>query len=695
VYLIITTMNPLSKIYEGLKQIILQLFLIVLVTSMAYADFSLMLGSFKNKDNALKYITAQPKSPLKWGCNVFLEEVQIPDKGRWYRVCLGPFVDKEAALAYKETLRLKGFAGDVVLVKTASEAQSAIPLPPAAAPSPPAPPLKPASEKSELESSLTESVHSEKKLIPDILGREVTEFAPGDPGSGETSTADKVLDYEGGPVTDPAVVATLAEGEKEGPWAEPTDGALAITLEKATLVSLENNWAFRVERFSPDIQRTYEESERAAFDPVVWAEGGWKRERDGLDSVTKGPVFSTGVSEFLPTGTWLDLDFGTTQEQETIVTKPDEEYETNLSLTVTQALLRGRGLDVNLASLRQARIDTRASEYQLRGLAQSLLAEVENAYWDYTLAKEEVKIYEASVELGTKLVNETIERIKLGQLAKSEVFYGEAETAKRRQDLIDAQSFRANARLRFLRLLNPPGENFWQRKVVLLTPPERLVPQIEDVSQHIQVAILMRPDLNQARLAVHRNELEVVKTKNGLLPKLDFFVSLGRTGYASSFGDSVSDFSKGEGGLDVYAGLRFEFPIVNRAPKALYKRSTLALEQQDQALENMAQLAAQDVLSAYIEIARSSKQITASSATVKYQKKKLWAEVERYRFGKSTMFRVSQTERDLVESQVDAVRAVADYIKSLTQFYFVEGSLLVRRGISAPGREPVDMISGN
>ena len=75
------------------------------------------------------------------------------------------------------------------------------------------------------------------------------------------------------------------------------------------------------------------------------------------------------------------------------------------------------------------------------------------------------------------------------------------------------------------------------------------------------------------------------------------------------------------------------------------------------------------------------------------RKKKLWAEVEKYRFGKSTMFRVSQTERDLVESQVDAVRAVADYIKSPTRFYLVEGSLLVRRGISAPGRGPVDLIS--
>ena len=673
-------MNPHSKIYTGVKRIIAQLFLIGLITSVAHADFGLMLASFKDRENALKYVTTQPRSPIKWGCNVFLEEVQVPDKGQWYRVCLGPFSDKKDALKYKKDLRSKGFEGDVVLVKTDSQVQTVSPPPPAA-------PLKPAPERRELESVEADSEYSEKKLIPDILGREVAEFAPLDPGDGETSTADKVLDYEGGPVTD------KDKKEKAGPWAEPTDGALSITLEKATLLALENNWEFRVERFSPDIQRTYEESERAAFDPVLRAEAGWKRERDGIDNITKGPVFSTGLSEFLPTGTWLDLDFGTTQEEETIVTKPDEEYETNLSLTVTQALLRGRGLDVNLASLRQARIDTRASEFQLRGLAQSLLAEVENAYWDYTLAKEEVKIYEASVELGTKLVKETQERIKLGQLAKSEVFYGEAETAKRRQDLIDAQSFRANARLRLMRLLNAPGEDFWQRKVVLLTPPEKLEPRLEGVDQHIKVALLMRPDLNQARLAIQRDELEVVKTKNGLLPKLDFFVSLGRTGYASSFGGSMSDFRGGDGGLDVYAGLRFELPILNRAPKARHKRSTLELEQENQALENMAQLAAQDVLSAYIEIARSSKQIIAASATVKYQKKKLWAEVERYRFGKSTMFRVSQSERDLVESQVDAVRAVADYVKSLTRFYFVEGSLLVRRGISAPGREPVDLIS--
>ena len=467
------------------------------------------------------------------------------------------------------------------------------------------------------------------------------------------------------------------------------DNALAITVEKATLLALENNYAFRLEILAPDVQRTYEAQERAAFDPVVRADGGWSRQRDGIDSVTKGPVASTGASEFFPTGTWADLEFGVIQRNETIVANPDEEYEADLSFTVTQALLRGRGLDVNLASLRQARLDTRASEYELRGLAQSLLAEVENAYWDYTLAGEFVKIYEASLHLGEQLTKETKERIALGQLAQSEIYFSEAEVATRLQDLINAQSVRSNARLKLLRLMNAPGEDIWKQKVELLSPPVAREPLLEGVAEHIKVALVMRPDLNQARLAVQKGELEIVKTKNGLLPKLDFFVSLGRTGYADSFGNSLNDFADGEGGLNFFAGLRFEFPIGNRAPKALHKRSMLELEQEEEALNNMAQLVEQDVLSAFVEINRSREQIFATKAAVTYQQKKLEAEIEKYRLGKSTMFRVAQAERDFVESEILKVQSNIDYLKSFIQLYLVEGSLLARRGISAPGREPV------
>ena len=55
----------------------------------------------------------------------------------------------------------------------------------------------------------------------------------------------------------------------------------------------------------------------------------------------------------------------------------------------------------------------------------------------------------------------------------------------------------------------------------------------------VQRALKLRPDLREARLGVQRGDLELVKTKNGLLPRLDLFVSLGKTGYADSFGPAA------------------------------------------------------------------------------------------------------------------------------------------------------------
>lgn len=503
----------------------------------------------------------------------------------------------------------------------------------------------------------------------------------------------------------PAVDVGISEKEKtpdknEEKIAEERDeqfsmavskGPLKLSITKATMLALENNRQFRVEEIAPSIMQTYEETERAAFDPVVQAEGGVGRERDNVYSTKSGFDASFGLSEFLPTGTWLDLLYETDLERMDPRGDPNEEYRNFVGLTVTQALLRGMGLEANLASLTQAKLDTQASEYQLRGLAQFLLAETENTYWDYTLAKEEVKIFETSLELADRLVEETRERIAAGQIAESEIYSAEAEAAIRVQELINARSFRSDSRLKLLRIVNPPGKDLWDRDIDLLTSPVEPTVHFGNMEEHIKLALLMRPDLNQAKLAVDRGELEIVKTRNGLLPKLDLFVRLGRTGYADSFGGSVEDIGEGDGGLDFYAGLRFEFPIGNRARRALYKRSKLDLLQNMEALRNMSQLVEQDVLSAAIEVHRSGDQVIASTSTRKYQEKKLQAEIDKYRLGKSTMFRVSQAQRDLVDSQISEVRSHIEHIKSLTQFYLAEGSLLVRRGILAPGMEPIEL----
>jgi outer membrane protein len=258
--------------------------------------------------------------------------------------------------------------------------------------------------------------------------------------------------------------------------------------------------------------------------------------------------------------------------------------------------------------------------------------------------------------------------------------------ALRKEDLINARSNLEKIRLNLLRLLNPPSENLWTREVVLTNEPAVPDVKLDDVEKHVEVALRMRSDLNQARLSVKRGDLELVKTKNGLLPRLDLFITLGKTGYAQSFHGSLENFNSGS--YNYSAGLTLEYPLRNRSAEARHRQAMLSREQAQEALTNLEQLVQVDVRSAYIEVNRAKEQVTATAATRKLQEETLRTETEKFRVGRSTTFLVAQAQRDLVASQVAEIQAIVSHIKSLIELFRVEGSLLERRGIAAPGSEP-------
>lgn len=478
---------------------------------------------------------------------------------------------------------------------------------------------------------------------------------------------------------------------KSGP---PHKGPIRITIQEAVLTALDNNRSLIVERLNPSIQQTAEELEQAAFDPFSDTEVSagrvdaqrLARAGDATENVvTDTYKWSLSFKQFFPTGTTVEVA-GTTQTTESSL-YIDPFSSTHLGLTVTQALLRGHGADVNLARLRQARLETRISNYELRGFTESLVAEVETTYWDYALAQRQIEIVKESLKLAEQQLRETGEIIAVGKLAEAEMAAVQAEVALQRQGLINARSSMDSFRLRLLRLLNPPGNNMWNRAVSLLHEPVLPEVKLDDVETHASLAMRMRPDLNQARLGIQQGDLEVTRTKNGLLPVMDLFVRLGKTGYADSFSGSLNDITGDN--YDALGGIRFQYPFRNRAAKARQERALLRQEQAAKALDNLEQLAEVDVRDAYIEVNRAKEQIDASAATRKFQEEKLRIETEKFRVGRSTSFLVAQAQRDLLVSKINEVQTVANYLKALISLYRQEGSLLERRGISAPGREPV------
>jgi outer membrane protein len=477
---------------------------------------------------------------------------------------------------------------------------------------------------------------------------------------------------------------------------QPKNNALELTVTQAILVSLENNKSLFVRRLTPQIQRTFEQEQESVFDPVIDANIATSRiksesiPRPGLSSTpseTRDTYGNIGISKFFPTGTTLSLT-GSTDKLDGSFTDPF--YTSRLGIGVTQSLMQGFGSKVNLVSVEQAKIDTKASQYELRGFVENLVAQIEEAYWDYSLAERQIEIVTQSLEISQKQLDETKERISVGSLARSELTTAEAELASRQVNLINAKSALAKAKLNLLWLINPPGTNIWDKDVILVNAPANPAELPQDVEMHVGFAMQMRPELNQAKLQWQRDELEIVRTKNGLLPRLDTFIILGKTGYADSFGQSVRNISE-ENKYDAVAGLIFEYSPGNRAAEARNLRAIVTRDQARESINNLAQTVEVDVRNAYLELTRAREQVAATAANRKLQEEKLRIETEKFRVGKSTALLIAQVQRDFLISRIAEIQAVVGHIKAFVELYRLDGTLLERRGISSPGREAVKL----
>ncbi len=472
--------------------------------------------------------------------------------------------------------------------------------------------------------------------------------------------------------------------------ADDEPAPLELRLGETVLMALERNRGIAVQRLDPAIRATFEEEEKAAFDPAL--SGQFFQEQSRSAPAGDNPEESTAavtvlggavqLNRALPTGTRIAAEAGV--ERQTERGEPDL-HAASASLSLTQALLRGRPRAANLAALRQAELDTALSRFEFRAYVESLVADVETAYWETVLARKRTVIYEEALALAERQLQEIEQRIRVGNLPETERASAQAETALRKEALINARSAQILASLRLIRLADPDRLAAPARDWVPASPPAIPAQSPDALLDHVQLALSQRPDLAQARLQLERNEIDLVATRNGVLPRLDFFATLKDTGYANSFGKAV-DRMDGQS-LDYRTGLELSIPLGNREAKARHRRSALSLKQAQLALTNLIDLARVDVENAYIETQRTREQLAATATTRRFQEEKLRAENAKFNVGRSTSLLVAQAQQDLVNSQVAEVEAIVAHLQARTRLYRMDGSLLTRRGLTIPESE--------
>jgi outer membrane protein TolC len=460
---------------------------------------------------------------------------------------------------------------------------------------------------------------------------------------------------------------------------------LDLAVEQAIWLALENNQDLRVRRLTPLIAGTFEAIERGVYDPELFGELEFSEEKS-LDPDPSGARtvleesdrnLVVGVRQELPSGTIVE---GSVAQSSNDTNLDPREESARLGLNVTQALLRGAGPVVNLVSVRQAELNTAATIFELRGVTEALLADTEIAYWEYVLAGQRIDIFEKSLAIALQQLDEIEQRIEVGTLPRIEAAAARAEVARREQALIDVRSRLEENRLRLVRFLNPAGDGRLDFRINATSAAGVNPEPITDLNDRLLLAAKSRPDLAEARLRLRQNRLQTIVTRNGLLPRLDLFISLGKTGYADSFSGAFRNLD--DNTHDLTAGIRLSQYLNNRQAKARDLAARASWQQATESVDNLKQIISLDVRLAVNEVERARQLIGATKVTRILQEETLKAEKERFDVGASTALLVAQAQRDLLVSAIVEVEVVVNYRKSLVNLYLAEGSLLERRGVS-------------
>lgn len=350
-------------------------------------------------------------------------------------------------------------------------------------------------------------------------------------------------------------------------------------------------------------------------------------------------------------------------------------------ITLTQPLLKGFKSDGTRYQVAVARGQSEEARVQLEAKAQAVVAQVEETWYALVRAREGIRVQEDAVRLATQLYEDNRRKVQIGAMSVLDEKQAESQAASARADLSTTRRAYAEAQNQLKKLVFADHRTF---REVELTAAGKLEAQPVQVNREVvgERALVDRPDLRQARLALERQGITVAHQRNQTLPALDL---VGGYGVAASDEESRGDvLDRLESADEPYwsAGVTLTVPLGNRAAKSRHAQSLAGEEKLRLQLQQLEETALVEVDDAAAAVATGLERVQATREAREYAEQALQAEQRRLDSGKSTSFIVLQLQRDLTQARNSEILALVDYNLQLSALALAEGTMLERHDVT-------------
>jgi len=488
----------------------------------------------------------------------------------------------------------------------------------------------------------------------------------------------------------------------------------SLALQDAIAMALQNNLDIEQFRQGVRISEYSLFSLRGFYDYTTAAAVGFRNSitptASSLSGADAGSLSSkslfynfTSNKNFEATGSNLFIELDNSRNRSSnAFSQLNPQFNTSLTFTYTQPLLRNFSLDAARRSIQLAKKTLDLSDSQFRQRVIEIINQVQRAYWDLVFAILNEKIARDSVDLAKTQLDNNRKMVEAGTLAPIELRSTEAQLETAKGNVIVAlQGITTAENALKILLIKDPSDKMWNSQVDPTDKPLK-TDVAYDLDESTRLALKNRPELDQARLQTEQKEIDIKFFKSQLKPQLDFVGIYGNTGLAGTAQNAVD--IPGGGGSSVLprfqggylqslknlfgqdfrtyqVGVQVSFPWRNRTAQGNLGRALAEQRQLDARTRQLVESVQVDVRNALQAVVASKQRLEAAEAGELAAKAQYDGEQERYRAGLSTNFVVLQRLTDLSVARGTTVRALTDYNKALADLQRVTGMTLMSNNV--------------
>jgi outer membrane protein TolC len=463
--------------------------------------------------------------------------------------------------------------------------------------------------------------------------------------------------------------------------------AAPLTLDDCVQRAMQNGFDVEIQRFNPSIAKDAVDVARGSFDPTLSLNGTQSHSNTapvgaipGIKSDARDARFS--VSELLKTGTTVDISTDLSRSQTnppTFTSFYNPVYNSDLTVTVTQPLLRGAGPAVTTAALKRARIGQTRAGFDFQAQALNIVQQTESDYYALVYAREQLRVYRVSFELANKLLEEAQAKKTVGTATDIDVLQAQVNVENSRSNVISAEKTVKDSADALLALIG----RFELDTALGEAKFEDLPAQLPVVESSYQLALHHQPDYTSAKMQLDQMQLDLAVAKNALKPTVNVDGVLGFNGTRGSTYDAFDNMANRDGN-SWQVDLTVSYPWGRVSDKARYRQSLSILSQQTLTIHQLEQNILVQVRSAVRAVETNSQKVKIAALAAQFSAREYDLENARFTAGLVTSRDVLQTQSDLETARVAELQARITLQNSISALHRLEGSSLDRYHITLP-----------